>query len=73
MTALPPPPLKLSRLQRRLGLQLMDYAAVRPYPLDMSGWVRPGIGRLVERLMYDILGLRFEIEDVFLELTNTAP
>ena len=41
MTALPPPPLRLSRAQRKLGLQLMDYMTVRPYPLDMSGWSGP--------------------------------
>ncbi len=67
MTALPPPPLKLSRVQRRFGLQLMDYMAVRPYPLDMSGWVRPGIGRMVERMLVEISGLRVDIGDVLPE------
>ncbi len=67
MTALPPPPLRLSRVQRRLGLQLMDYMAVRPYPLDMSGWVRPGIGRMVERMLGDIIGLRLDINDALPE------
>ena len=67
MTALPPPPLKLSRLQRRLGLQLMDFMAVRPYPLDMSGWVRPGIGRILERMLTEIGGVRVNIGDVLPE------
>ncbi|HEX3206429.1 MAG TPA: PEP/pyruvate-binding domain-containing protein, partial [Propionibacteriaceae bacterium] len=67
MTALPPPPLKLSRIQRRLGLQLMDYMTVRPYPLDMSGWVRPGIGRMVERMLGEIVGLRLDIDDALPE------
>ena len=67
MTALPPPPLKLSRIQRRLGLQLMDYMTVRPYPLDMSGWVRPGIGRMVERMLGEIIGLRLDIDDALPE------
>ena len=67
MTALPPPPLKLSRLQRKLGLQLMDFMAVRPYPLDMSGWVRPGIGRMVERMLAEIGGVRVDIGDVLPE------
>jgi phosphohistidine swiveling domain-containing protein len=67
LTALPPPPLKLSRIQRKAGLQLMDYMAVRPYPLDMSGWVRPGIGRMVERMLAEISGLRVDIDDVLPE------
>jgi hypothetical protein len=61
MTALPPPPLHLSRIQRRLGLQLMDYMTVRPYPMDMSAWVRPGIGRMVERMLAEIVGLQLDI------------
>jgi phosphohistidine swiveling domain-containing protein len=67
MTALPQPPLKLNRIQRRIGLQLMDYMSVRPYPLDMSGWVRPGIGRMVERMLGEISGLRVDIDDVLPE------
>jgi pyruvate,water dikinase len=67
MTALPPPPLKLSRIQRRLGLQLMDFMAVRPYPLDMSGWVRPGLGRILERMLADIAGIRVDITDMLPE------
>jgi rifampicin phosphotransferase len=63
MTALPPPPLKLNRIRRMIGLQLMDYMSVRPYPLDMSGWVRPGIGRMVERMLGEIVGLKISIGD----------
>jgi pyruvate,water dikinase len=61
MTALPPPPLRLGRAQRRLGLQLLDYVSVRPYPLDMTAWVGPGIGRLVERMLAEIAGLRVDL------------
>jgi len=63
MTALPPPPLKLNRIRRRLGLQLMDYMSVRPYPLDMSGWVRPGIGRMVERMLGEIVGVKVDLSE----------
>ena len=61
MTALPPPPLRLTRRQRQLGLQLMDYMSVRPYPLDMSAWVLPGIGRMVQRMLAEIPGLRADV------------
>src|SRR5215211_3121551 len=67
MTALPLPPLKLSRLRRKLGLQLMDYMSVRPYPLDMSAWVKPGIGRMVEGMLAEITGIRLDISDALPE------
>jgi phosphohistidine swiveling domain-containing protein len=63
MTALPAPPLKLSRTQRKFGLQLMDYMSVRPYPLDMSAWVKPGIGPMVERMLAEIAGIRVAITE----------
>ena len=67
MTALPPPPLRLNRLERAVGLQLMDFVTVRPYPLDMSAWIRPGIGRMVERMMAEIAGLRHDFSQLLPE------
>ena len=61
MTALPPPPVKLSRVQRKIGLQLLDYMSVRPYPLDMTAWIKPGIGLMVERMLGEIAGIRVDI------------
>src|SRR5215213_2330605 len=61
MTALPPAPLKLSRVQRKVGLQLLDYMSVRPYPLDMTAWIKPGIGLMVERMLSEIAGIRVDI------------
>ena len=45
----------------QLGLQLMDYMSVRPYPLDASAWVLPGIGRMVQRMLAEIPGLRADV------------
>ncbi|MDA3644701.1 phosphoenolpyruvate synthase [Saccharopolyspora indica] len=42
MTALPPPPLRLNRRQRKLGSVLLEYVPYRPYPIDMSTWVPHG-------------------------------
>jgi phosphohistidine swiveling domain-containing protein len=67
MTALPPPPLRLNGFQRRIGQQLLDYITVRPYPLDMSAWIGPGIGRLVERMLAEIPGLRVEMASMLPE------
>ncbi|MFL6097015.1 MAG: PEP/pyruvate-binding domain-containing protein [Blastococcus sp.] len=72
MTALPPPPLRLGRLRRRLGQQLLDYVTDRPYPLDVSAWIRPGIGRLVERMLAEIPGLRVEMSEMLPEVDGVV-
>ncbi|GAA3466220.1 PEP/pyruvate-binding domain-containing protein [Nonomuraea roseola] len=51
MTALPPPPLRLGRLQRRLGSILLEYLPVRPYPIDMSTWLPYGPAGLMGEVM----------------------
>ena len=72
MTALPPPPLRLGRIRRRLGQQLLDYFTDRPYPLDVSAWIQPGIGRLVERMLAEIPGLRLEMSEVLPEVDGVV-
>jgi pyruvate,water dikinase len=72
MTALPPSPLRLGRLRRRLGQQLLDYFTDRPYPLDMSAWILPGIGRLVERMLAEIPGLRVEMSQLLPEVEGVV-
>jgi rifampicin phosphotransferase len=72
MTALPPPPLRLGRFRRRLGQQLLDYFTDRPYPLDVSAWILPGIGRLVERMLAEIPGLRVEMSAVLPEVDGVV-
>ena len=72
MTALPPPPLRLGRFRRRLGQQLLDYFTDRPYPLDVSAWILPGIGRLVERMLAEIPGLRVEMSEVLPEVDGVV-
>jgi phosphohistidine swiveling domain-containing protein len=67
MTALPPPPLHLSRIQRITGPQFVEYVPVRPYPMDTSGWIKRGIGHTVERMLAEIPGLRLDFADVLPE------
>ncbi|MFJ5695702.1 PEP/pyruvate-binding domain-containing protein [Arthrobacter sp. NPDC093125] len=43
ITALPPPPPKLNAIQRRVGPFFVEMFQVRPYPLDVSGWMMQGI------------------------------
>ncbi|WP_214402398.1 PEP/pyruvate-binding domain-containing protein [Pseudonocardia lacus] len=67
MTALPPPPLRLTRIQRFTGPQIAEMLPVRPYPMDMSGWIGPGVGHMVERMLAEIPGLRVAFADVLPE------
>jgi pyruvate,water dikinase len=72
MTALPPPPIRLSRFQRRLGPQIAEYLPVRPYPIDMSGWIERGIGRMVRRMLAEIPGLALDFADVLPEVDGVV-
>ncbi|GAA5138821.1 PEP/pyruvate-binding domain-containing protein [Pseudonocardia adelaidensis] len=67
MTALPPPPIRLSRIQRVTGPQIVEYLPVRPYPMDTSGWIQRGIGRMVHRMLAEIPGVELDFADVLPE------
>lgn len=43
MTALPPPPLRLNPFQRLMGPFFVEMFQMRPYPLDVSGWMERGV------------------------------
>ena len=43
MTALPPPPLRLNPFQRLMGPFFVEMFQIRPYPLDVSGWMERGV------------------------------
>jgi phosphohistidine swiveling domain-containing protein len=43
MTALPPQPMRLNPFQRVMGPFFVEMFQVRPYPLDVSGWMQRGI------------------------------
>lgn len=67
MTAVPPPPLrtKLNPLQRRFVPFLAEMLQVRPYPLDMTTWLRDGPLKMVERMIGSV-GVRFPAIEEFL-------
>jgi len=60
MTALPPPPVRLDRLQRLQASILTEYLPVRPYPMDVT----TSVGRGPARMMRDV-ALHYGIEGVF--------
>lgn len=62
MTAVPPPPVRLSRIQRVLASVLLEYLPDRPYPIDMSTWVPHGPAGLMTKLGESI-GVRGLFQD----------
>ncbi|PSK95450.1 pyruvate,water dikinase [Murinocardiopsis flavida] len=58
MTALPPPPLRLNPIQRRVAPFLVEMLPTRPYPLDRTSWMEHGPLEMVRRMMASV-GVRF--------------
>ena len=54
MTAVPPPPVRLNRIQRRLGSILLEYLPIRPYPIDMSTWLPHGPAGLMSKVVESV-------------------
>ena len=68
MTALPPPPLRLNRLEQLQFGMMAELLPVRPFPLDMTTWVVRGHGRILVRMAYDLPGLRVDLEGILPEV-----
>ena len=58
ITALPPQPLRLNPFQRMVGPFFVEMFQVRPYPLDVSGWMQRGILAMLDGMAGSV-GLRF--------------
>ncbi|MEV2272477.1 PEP/pyruvate-binding domain-containing protein [Nonomuraea africana] len=71
LTALPPPPLRLGRLRRKLGSILLEYVPVRPYPIDMSTWVPYGPAGLMAEVTRHF-GLRGAFEGFLPEVDGVV-
>ena len=80
MTALPPQPLRLNAVQRRVAPFFIEMFQERPYPLDVSGWMSQGILAMLH-VMAGSLGVRFptleellpEEDGVVVQLVPPAP
>ncbi|MFI0416815.1 PEP/pyruvate-binding domain-containing protein [Spongiactinospora sp. 9N601] len=66
MTALPPPPIRLGPVRRRLAAALLEMLPVRPYPIDMSTWIPHGPAGLMARLT-EYFGVRGAFEGFIVE------
>ena len=64
MTALPPAPRELSRRQYVLGPVILELLPRRPYPMEVSAWIDPNIGRHIETMVERLVGARFWLHDV---------
>ncbi|MQA06227.1 MAG: phosphoenolpyruvate synthase [Streptosporangiales bacterium] len=79
MTALPPPPLRLNRVQRRAGTILLDYLPVRPYPLDVTTWMVHGPLGMMNRVFaslnirMDLLSALYEEDGVVYRIVPPQP
>jgi pyruvate,water dikinase len=71
MTAVPPPPVRLNRIQRLLAAVLLEFLPVRPYPLDMTTWLPHGPAGLMAQLARSI-GIEDAFEDFIVEVDGVA-
>ncbi|MBC3194130.1 phosphoenolpyruvate synthase [Pseudonocardia sp. C8] len=58
MTAVPPEPLRLDPIQRRVAPILLDMFQGRPYPLDVTTWTGALLGMVAE-MLHGLAGARF--------------
>lgn len=72
MTALPPPPLELTRLQQTYLGTLAELLPIRPFPLDMTTWVVRGHGRILTRMGQEIAGLRVDVAAMLPEVDGVV-
>lgn len=63
MTALPPPPVRLNRVQLLTGPVILELLPRRPYPMELTAWTRT-VGRHVEGLVDGLAGARVAVDDV---------
>jgi hypothetical protein len=72
MTALLPPPLRLTRVQQLTGPPILEMLPMRPYPLDVSAWIEPGLGRMVSRTLDEMAGLRVDLSEALPEVDGVV-
>ncbi|MGY3567372.1 PEP/pyruvate-binding domain-containing protein [Sinomonas sp. RB5] len=72
MTALPPAPPELGRIQRTVGPFFLEMFAVRPHPLDVTGWLARGVLPMLH-LMAGSVGVRFPPLDQVIHERDGVP
>ena len=64
MTALPPPPRSLNRLQRSVGPVILELLPRRPRPMELTVWTLPAVGSVIEELVRGLFGARLRFADM---------
>ncbi len=64
MTALPPPPIRLTRFQRAIGSIILELLPRRPLPMELTASIRPIVGAHVVDMIYGIAGVALDFDDV---------
>lgn len=72
LTALPPAPIRLSRVQRITGPVIAELVPARPFPMDMSAWILPGVGRLLTQMVEGILGVTIDLAEALPEVDGVV-
>jgi phosphohistidine swiveling domain-containing protein len=72
MTALPPAPLALNRVQCTYVAQLAELLPIRPYPLDMTTWTVRGLGRVLTRMFAVMVAVRVDVEQMLPEVDGVV-
>ena len=65
MTALPPPPVRLNRVQLLTGPVILELLPRRPYPMELTAWTRT-VGGHLEGLIDGLAGAHVDIDDVLI-------
>ncbi|MDN5796065.1 MAG: hypothetical protein L0H79_09990 [Intrasporangium sp.] len=61
MTALPPAPIPLNRLQRLIGPVLVELLPRRPYPMELTAWILPSIAGHVDEMIGGLTGMKVRL------------
>lgn len=64
MTALPPAPVRLNRVQRFIGPVIHELLPRRPLPMELTGWTCGVVLPHVERLLDAVAGLRLPVATI---------
>lgn len=63
MTALPPAPIRLNRVQRLTGPVVLELLPRRPLPMELTAWIEAVVFPHLERLTDLIVGVRMGVAD----------
>ncbi|MGO1385961.1 MAG: PEP/pyruvate-binding domain-containing protein [Arachnia sp.] len=64
MTALPPAPITMTRLQRALGSIILELIPRRPLPMELTSWIVPIAGAHLSEMIDGVSGVAVDVGEV---------